>query len=103
MVPAEDPTEHFGTKRRVVVWLYIQNVPISCKVIWEVKTLMLSRCHLKNGRFFFLNLDAKIKMFQICGACMNLIYPVLESNKRLESYEHPKGAIPNLLLLRIIT
>ena len=23
MVPAEDPKEHFGTKRRVVVWLYI--------------------------------------------------------------------------------
>ena len=102
MVPAEDPKEHFGTKRRVVVWLYIQSVPIPCKVIWEDKTLVLFRCHLKNGRFF-LNLDAKIKMFQTRGACMNLIYPVLESNKRLESYEHPKGAIPNLLLLRIIT
>ena len=78
MVPAEDPKEHFGTKRRVVVWLYIQSVPISCKVIWEVKTLMLFRCRFKNGR-------------------------CLESNKRLEPYEHPKGAIPNLLLLRIIT
>jgi len=34
---------------------------------------------------------------------MNLIYPILESNKSLESYEDPKGDIPNLLSLRIIT
>ena len=53
MVPAEDPKEHFDTKRRVVVWLYIQSVPISCKVIWEVKTLMLFRCRLKNGRCLY--------------------------------------------------
>ena len=62
MVPAEDPTGHFGTKRRVVVWLYIQSVPISCKVIWEVKTLMLFRCRLKNGRCLY---ESDISSFRV--------------------------------------
>ena len=62
MVPAEDPTEQFGTKRRVVVWLYIQSVPISCKEIWEVKTLMIFRCRLKNGRCLY---ESDISSFRV--------------------------------------
>ena len=54
MVPAEDPKEHFDTKRRVVVCLYIQSVPISCKVIWKDKMLMLFTT------FFFGALERKV-------------------------------------------
>ena len=74
MVPAEDPKEHFGTKRRVVVWLYIQSVPISCKVIWEVKTLMLFRCRLKNGRCLY---ESDISDFRVKQA-----FRVLWTSKR---------------------
>ena len=74
MVPAEAPKEHFGTKRRVVVWLYIQRVPISCKVIWEVKTLMLFTCHLKNGRWLY---ESDISSFRVKQA-----FRVLWTSKR---------------------
>ena len=85
MVPAEDPTEHFGTKRRVVIWLYIQSVPMSVKVIWEVKTLMLFRCHLKNGRCLYESDISDFRVKQVIG--------VLQTSQRAKS---------NLSLLHII-